>query len=452
MRDSDSQEGNGGRELTRLHLWQIQWVRDLLVVSAVVGVLWLGYALRFVTVPLLVALGLAYLVEPLVQWLCRRMGMTRPAAVGGILATFGVGLAALLLVTVPVLVSQTTSLVQNVRAGKFDGMLEKVERALPEAYQGDVTRIREMLIGTGAASAPAQGAASSDANAVRAPQAAQPALGEGTDIATADSDAGTPVSRTLGEQLRQATPAVVVKADAPLLESVLGPTATAAISRIVDITALAFAAFLVPFYFWFFSIGSPDTIAFLRSLVPQAHRARVEELAVEMDRAVSAFVRGRIVIAGIMGILMAIGWKIGGVPYAFTLGFLGGLLSIVPYLGAIAVVPAVALLSVDQLSLPDGERMAWYWMLGGPVLVYTIVQSFEGYVLTPIIAGRATNLGPVSVFVAVLAGASLAGVYGMLLAIPAAACIKILASEMLMPALREWAAGRASDPLPIDRD
>jgi hypothetical protein len=40
----------------------------------------------------------------------------------------------------------------------------------------------------------------------------------------------------------------------------------------------------------------------------------------------------------------------------------------------------------------------------------------------------------------------------MLLAIPAAACIKILASEMLMPALREWAAGRASDPLPIDRD
>jgi predicted PurR-regulated permease PerM len=233
---------------------------------------------------------------------------------------------------------------------------------------------------------------------------------------------------------------------------VLGPTATAAIARIVDITALAFAAFLVPFYFWFFSIGFPDTIAFLRSLVPEAYRPRVEELAAEMDRAVSAFVRGRIVIAGIMGFLLAIGWKVGGVPYAFTLGFVGGLLSIVPYLGALAVVPAVALLGVDQLSLPEAERMAWYWMIGGPVLVFVIVQSIEGYLLTPVIAGRATNLGPVSVFVAVLAGASLAGVYGMLLAIPAAACIKILASEMLMPALREWAAGRASDPLPIDRD
>jgi predicted PurR-regulated permease PerM len=411
MRDSDRQEGDGGRGLTRLHLWQIQWVRDVLVVASVVGVLWLGYALRFVTVPLLVALGLAYLVEPLVRWLCRRAGMTRPAAVGGILATFGVGLVALLLVTVPVLVSQTTSLVQNVRAGKFDGMLQKVERALPEAYQGDVARIRESLMGSGSVAVPRE------------------------------EDGATP-----------AEPAVVVRADAPLLESVLGPTATAAIARIVDITALAFAAFLVPFYFWFFSIGFPDTIAFLRSLVPEAHRPRVEELAAEMDRAVSAFVRGRIVIAGIMGVLLAVGWKIGGVPYAFTLGFVGGLLSIVPYLGALALVPALALISVDQLSLPDAERMAWYWMLGGPVLVYVIVQSVEGYLLTPVIAGRATNLGPVSVFVAVLAGASLAGVYGMLLAIPAAACIKILASEMLMPALREWAAGRASDPLPIDRD
>jgi predicted PurR-regulated permease PerM len=428
MRAPEERKGTGGRELTRLHLWQIQGVRDVLVVASVVGVLWLGYALRFVTVPLLVAIGLAYLVEPLVQWLCRRVGMTRPAAVGGILATFGVGLVALLLVTVPVLVTQTTSLVQNVRAGKFDGMLEKVERALPEAYQGDVARVREALSGPFRPSAPAQSPAD-----VPSPSASVPAERE------------SPVAR-------QDTPAVVVRADVPLLESVLGPTATAAIARIVDITALAFAAFLVPFYFWFFSIGFPDTIAFLRSLVPEAHRPRVEELAAEMDRAVSAFVRGRIVIAGIMGFLLAIGWKVGGVPYAFTLGFVGGLLSIVPYLGALAVVPAVALLGVDQLSLPEAERMAWYWMIGGPVLVFVIVQSIEGYLLTPVIAGRATNLGPVSVFVAVLAGASLAGVYGMLLAIPAAACIKILASEMLMPALREWAAGRASDPLPIDRD
>ena len=418
-------EGDGGRgerELTRLHLWQIQGVRDVLVVASVIGVLWLGYALRFVTVPLLVALGLAYLVEPLVRWLCRRVGMSRPAAVGTILATCGVGLGAVAVVTVPIVISQTTALVENVRAGKFDGLLARAEKALPESYQAEVSRIRDAL--------------------------GLPVPRTGT-AAAAGSDAQVPLQPAA---VPDAAPVVIERANVPLVERALGETATAALSRIIDLTALAFAAFLVPFYFWFFSIGFPDTIEFVRSLVPAGHRPRVEELAREMDRAVSGFVRGRIVIAAIMGVLLSLGWKLCGVPYAFSLGFLGGLLSIVPYLGAVAAVPAVALLAVDQLALPDAERMAWYWMLGGPVLVFAVVQALEGNLLTPVIAGRATNLGPVSVFVAVLAGASLAGVYGMLLAIPAAACIKILASEMLMPALRDWAAGRASDPLPIHRD
>jgi predicted PurR-regulated permease PerM len=451
MRGTDGQDTRTGRELTRLHLWQIQGVRDVLVVAAVVGVLWLGYALRFVTVPLLVALGLAYLVEPLVQSMCRRLRMSRPAAVGGILATFGVGLVVLMLVTVPLLVSQTTSLMQNVRAGKFDGMMSRIEQALPEAYQSDLARVRETFLGTTKtppASTPTAAATATPA----APVAAPPLPPAPAPAAQGSTPSDGPDDRPVPSLSAEPRSLVVRGADVPLIESVLGPTATAAMARIVDITALAFAAFLVPFYFWFFSIGFPDTIGFLRKLVPDAHKARIEELASEMDRAVSAFVRGRIVIAAIMGLLLAVGWKVGGVPYAFTLGFVGGLLSIVPYLGALAVLPAVALLSVDQLALPEVERMAWYWMIGGPVLVFVIVQSIEGYVLTPVIAGRATNLGPVSVFVAVLAGASLAGVYGMLLAIPAAACIKILASEMLMPALREWAAGRASDPLPIDRD
>jgi predicted PurR-regulated permease PerM len=58
-------------------------------------------------------------------------------------------------------------------------------------------------------------------------------------------------------------------------------------------------------------------------------------------------------------------------------------------------------------------------------------------VLTPIIAGRATNLDPVTILVAVLAGGSVLGAYGMLLAIPVAACIKILLSDLVIPKLKE---------------
>ena len=209
---------------------------------------------------------------------------------------------------------------------------------------------------------------------------------------------------------------------------------------------------LIPFYFRFFSNGFPGAIHFLGTLVPESRKPTIFRLAGEMDAAVAGFVRGRILIAAGVGVMFAAGWWINGVPYALTLGLLAGLLSIVPYLGAVVVVPAVAILAAHQLSQPEAQRMAWYWIIGGPPLVFLIVQSIEGYILTPIFAGRATNLGPVSIFVAVLAGASVAGLYGMLLAIPVAACTKILIRETMMPSLRRWAAGESSDPLPLSRE
>jgi predicted PurR-regulated permease PerM len=91
-------------------------------------------------------------------------------------------------------------------------------------------------------------------------------------------------------------------------------------------------------------------------------------------------------------------------------------------------------------------------MLVWPTVVFVVVQSIEGYLLTPVIAGKATNLDPVTIVVAILAGGSVAGIYGMLLAIPIAACGKIAASRILLPRITAWAQGRVSDPLPFDED
>jgi predicted PurR-regulated permease PerM len=96
--------------------------------------------------------------------------------------------------------------------------------------------------------------------------------------------------------------------------------------------------------------------------------------------------------------------------------------------------------------------MAWWGILLWPTLVFTIVQLLEGYVLTPAIAGKATKLDPVTIVVVVLAGGSVLGVYGMLLAIPVAACGKILVAEVLMPRIRAWTRGELADPLPIERE
>ena len=81
---------------TRRHLWHIQPVRDLLLVGIVVAIVWAGYALRYITIPLIVALGLAYLVEPLVRWVSSRFRIGRTAVVGVSSTSRSLGLSALL--------------------------------------------------------------------------------------------------------------------------------------------------------------------------------------------------------------------------------------------------------------------------------------------------------------------------------------------------------------------
>ncbi len=412
----------------RLHIWQVQAFRDVLVIAVIFGARWAGYALRFVTVPLLLAFTLAYLVEPLVAWLCRVLRLSRSVAVSAILGTFGLGVVLAGLLFIPTLVHQTSEFVASARAGRFDLWISRFADILPAEYRNEVTRVRHWI----------------DDKSVVSSTPLNSTLGTTVDpIVTTKPDAN-------GDR-----PQVTADATSPtsetLSQTLLSPTAQSALWKLLDFSSLLFAAVLIPFYFWFFSVGFPTALKFLGSIVPTSRQAKIFHLAAEMDAAVAGFVRGRILIAAGMGVMFAGGWWINGVPYALTLGLLAGTLSIVPYLGLVVVLPAIALLAASQLAIPEADRMAWYWIVGGPPLVFTIVQSIEGYLLTPIFAGRATNLGPVSIFVAVLAGASVAGLYGMLLAIPVAACAKILIRETVMPSLRNWAAGLSADPLPLNR-
>jgi predicted PurR-regulated permease PerM len=104
-------------------------------------------------------------------------------------------------------------------------------------------------------------------------------------------------------------------------------------------------------------------------------------------------------------------------------------------------------------AIGEGETEGMWWVraIVLPVAWFGVVQFIETYILTPKIAGKATNLDPVTIVVAVLAGGALLGVYGMLLAIPIAACGKILLLEVLFPKVDAWLKGERPDPLPIER-
>jgi len=93
---------------------------------------------------------------------------------------------------------------------------------------------------------------------------------------------------------------------------------------------------------------------------------------------------------------------------------------------------------VEVLGDPGAGFSIWAVFVA-PSLAYLVVQALDGWVVEPLVQGRATNLDPLSVLLAVLVGGALAGLAGMLVAIPVAACAKILGQEVVVPRLRELA-------------
>ncbi|MEE8509307.1 MAG: AI-2E family transporter, partial [Myxococcota bacterium] len=409
----------------RVHLWQIQAIRDLLWVGSLLALLWLGYAMRAVTVPLLIALLLAYLFEPLVSKLSGHPKVSRPVVVGGLLFTVGVVVLAALALVIPVVVRQTGALVADYRDGRVYETARGVRDLVPEAGREGFDGLLELLPKPpGAAPAPP-----GEATGLEPDAAPGPAGATGADVSAREERIRAivreEIDRALGETgaagsggERPATWLDIARGSARAVSVALG-----------GIIRLGFLAFLIPFYFFFFSVWYPAVARFARSLVPESNRARAFDLLRKMDRVIAGFVRGRIVISLIMGVALAIGWRFCQVPYSITLGLFVGVFCAVPYLGVVGVPLAVGLLFFGQLGLPVDERtiwLGWWGVLLWPTAVFAAVQILEGYVLTPLIAGKATGLDPVTILVAVLAGGSIMGVYGMLLAIPAAACLKIV--------------------------
>ena len=421
-----------GGDLRTAHLWHFQPVRDLLVIAAVCVALYAGYAMRTVTVPLLIALALAYLFDPLVTRLAARRRMNRPLAVGVILTALCTVLVAGVALIVPVAVGQTLEFSRSLREGRYDGTIDRVVASMPDEYRDSVRTWVDRIVHPveeAVAKAPIQDGA-------EIPQEPAEVHAEERPVGQVPAAEASPswTSSPLG---------------APLV-ALLGAGANRVWNFALAVLQLGLVAFLIPFYFYYFSVHWPTIKSFFAELVPVESRAKVFEIAADMDRAVAGFVRGRIVICTLMGVMFAIGWQVCGVPYGIALGLLTGAFSIVPYLGGIGLPFAVGLLMADQFALDAADRMPVWAMLTWPTVVFIVVQTIEGYVLTPIIAGKATNLDPVTIVVAILAGGSVAGVYGMLLAIPIAACGKIAAKRLLLPRIRAWARGHVADPLPLD--
>lgn len=202
-------------------------------------------------------------------------------------------------------------------------------------------------------------------------------------------------------------------------------------------TNLTLALVLIPLYFFVFAWYYNAGLAKLESFLPERRKAEILQVLGNMDRAVGEFFRGRLVIAALVGALFSAGWYLAEVPYWFALGMITGFLNIIPYVSVIGWPLAVLLKYVSVLGA--AETAGLMAVVGWPSVVYIVVQVLEGWVLTPWIQSGQTHLSAVTIIVVVFIGASLAGIWGMLFAIPVAACIKILLSATVLPQLKLWA-------------
>ncbi|SHI18070.1 Predicted PurR-regulated permease PerM [Desulfosporosinus lacus DSM 15449] len=151
-------------------------------------------------------------------------------------------------------------------------------------------------------------------------------------------------------------------------------------------------------------------------IIPQRWRMEWRRLWQDINHVVRQFVRGDLFVAVIVGIMIGIGVKLVGMDYALLIGLICGIFDLIPYFGpAIGAVPAIL------LALTHSPVMALK-----VTLVIFFVQQLEGNIISPKLMGESVGLHPLWVVFALLACGEIAGFWGMFLAVPLAAVIRVL--------------------------
>jgi predicted PurR-regulated permease PerM len=162
---------------------------------------------------------------------------------------------------------------------------------------------------------------------------------------------------------------------------------------------------------------------FLR-FYPTGQHDRLNTLIDHLIRSTGAFVTGQLLFMISFGSLIALGLYLIGLPFPVLLGFLAGILTIIPILGPnIAMIPTL----VIALLTPGGVFSA-LWVF----LLFIGVQIIENNIIGPLIMGRAVGLHPLAILISLLVGGMMFGMVGVILAIPVAACLNILLKEWFM--------------------
>jgi len=204
-----------------------------------------------------------------------------------------------------------------------------------------------------------------------------------------------------------------------------------------------FAAFIVltPIVAFFMMEEWVRITKWIDDMIPRGSYDTVRNLLSQMDRKVSGFVRGQLIVSVLLGISYAIALTLAGLKFGFLIGLMAGLLSIIPLVGsALGLVVSVAV-----AWFQSGE-LNYVGLIAG---IFLVGQFLEGNVITPRILGQSVGLHPLWILFALVAGGSLFGIVGMFLAVPVAAIIGVLGSFAIDQYRKSGYYGQIIIPAPV---
>ncbi|MBN9486412.1 MAG: AI-2E family transporter [Alphaproteobacteria bacterium] len=206
--------------------------------------------------------------------------------------------------------------------------------------------------------------------------------------------------------------------------SILGGVASRVAQRsaaVINVLALLFLTPVVTFYLlrdW------PKVLSAIDNALPRDHADTVRKLARESNAAVAGYVRGQALVCLCLGTIYGAGMSFVGLQFGFVIGLIAGLISFIPFVGTL--VGATMALGMALAQFPPD------WISVGKVaVVFLIGHLLEGNVLSPKLVGDRVGLHPVWIMFALLAGGSLFGFVGVLVAVPIAAIVGVVVRHLL---------------------
>ena len=364
--------------------------------------------------PIAVAAVVAYLLDPVVDFLERRR-VPRARAILGVFAIAFFLVLAVLSSVIPQVVVETSDLVQRVPT-----YVARVHQRAGEWVAHPPRLVREWVLPWVGTHSPADSSAHDPAasNAPPAAAATEPA-------AVTSTNTPPPGASDLSHWLASTFTPQTVQSATSWLSRVATSVSSWLFGQVMKVASwlgVVAALMLIPIYSFYFLLEKQKIATKWSQYLPLADSRFKTELVFvlsSINEYLITFFRGQVLVAVCDGVMYTLGFLAIGLPYAVLIGAMATVLTIVPYLGAIATCGTALLVAVLQF----GDLLHPLLVLA----VFGVVQTIEGFLIAPKIIGDRVGLHPVTIIIALMIGTTLlGGVLGAILAIPFTAALRVV--------------------------